>query len=181
MEWMLAVLALVLVWWYLRRRRPPPVEPKPLPDPRKLLAEELGQAAQMGHEEGRYEEAQLLALKSTWLKASPKLGDDTPPTVLNADDTRHLRFAGDIWAEYRSALANKDQAKRPEYESASMLPYPKESITSALDMLIDIGEGRVRSVHVDPSQVSQEVLQEMRNARDALDQTHPGRPNDERV
>lgn len=181
MEWMLAVLALVLVWWYLRRRRPPPVEPKPLPDPRKLLAEELGQAAQMAHEEGRYEEAQLLALKSTWLKASPKLGDDTPPTVLNADDTRHLRFAGDIWAEYRSALANKDQAKRPEYESASMLPYPKESITSALDMLIDIGEGRVRSVHVDPSQVSQEVLQEMRNARDALDQTHPGRPNDERV
>jgi hypothetical protein len=181
MEWMLAVLVLVLLWWYLRRRRPPPVEPKPLPDPRQLLAEELGRSAQTAREEGRHEEAQLLALRSAWLNTSPKMGDDTPPSRLNPDDSRHLRFAGDLWAGYRSTLALKDQAEHAESKPTFVLPYPKESIVRALDMLIDIGDGRVTSVHVDPSQISQDVLHEMKHARDELDRTDPGWPNEERV
>ncbi len=162
MAWMLAVLALVLVWWYLRQRRPPPVEPKPLPDPRELLAVELEQAAKAAREEGRHQDAQLSALRSAWLKTSPKLGDDTPPTELDPDDPRHLRLAGDLWAEYRTILG------QPDPGPASPLPYPEQSIARALDMLIAIGEGRVRSIHVDPDQVSQDVLDEMRRARDQL-------------
>jgi hypothetical protein len=171
MEWMLAVLVLVLLWWYLRQRRPPPVEPQPLPDPRKLLAQELDRAAETARKEGRHEQAQVLALRSTWLKTSPKLGDDTPPTVLDPNDSRHLRFAGELWAEHQSTPAHGDETRRHDPQSAAALPYPKKSIIQALDMLIGIGERRVSSVHVDPDQVSQDVLDEMRKARDELNRT----------
>jgi hypothetical protein len=171
MEWMLAVLALVLLWWYLQQRRPPPVEPKPLPDPRKLLAQELEEVAETARKEGHREQAQVLALRSTWLKTSPRLGDDTPPTVLDPNDSRHLRFAGELWAQHQSKQTHCDEARHHEPQSAASLPYPKESIIQALDMLIGIGERRVSSVHVDPDHVSQDVLDEMREARDELNRT----------
>jgi hypothetical protein len=167
MEWMLAVLVLTLFWWFLRQRRPPTAEPQPLPDPRELLAEELKRAAETARSEGRQKEAQLLALTSAWLKTSPKLGDDSPPQTLDPNETRHLRLAGELWSKYGSMTPPGDTTK-PQLQSASMLPYPKEAITRALEMLIDIGEGKVSSVHVDPGEASQEVLDEMRTALDRL-------------
>jgi hypothetical protein len=167
MEWMLAVLALTLFWWFLRQRRPAPVEPQPLPDPRELLAAELQQAAETARREGRQKEAQVLALKSAWFKTSPKLGDDSPPQTLDPNETRHLRLAGELWSEYGSMTPPGDTTK-PQPQSTSMLPYPREAIIRALEMLIAIGEGKVSSVHIDPDQASQEVLNEMRNALDQL-------------
>jgi hypothetical protein len=164
MEWMLAVLALALLWWWLRKKRPPAPEPQPLPDARLLLAEELEQRAGAARQEGRLTDAQVIALKAAWMRTHPKLGDDEPPTVLDPNEGRHLRLAGDIWRKYQGARAQAANAA----DTDAWLPYPRDAIVTALRLLLGIGEGTVKSAHVDPRDATPEVLADMRAALEEL-------------
>jgi len=164
MEWMLPVLALALLWWWLRKKRPPDPEPEPLPDARLLLAEELGRRAAAARQEGRFKEAQVIALKSAWMRTHPKLGDDEPPTELDPNDGRHLRLASDIWSEYREARATAADIN----DTNSWLPYPKDSTVAALRLLLGIGEGSLKSAHVDPSDATPRVLADLSAALQEL-------------
>ena len=164
MEWMLPVLALALLWWWLRKKRPPAPEPKPLPDARLLLAQELEQRAAAARQEGRFSEARATALKSAWMRLHPRPGDDIPPTVFDPNDGRHLRLASEIWARYQDARA----AATDRSDTDSWMPYPRESVVTALRLLSGIGEGAVRSTHVDPRDAAPEVLAELRAALEEL-------------
>ncbi|UCG87712.1 MAG: hypothetical protein JSW71_03950 [Gemmatimonadota bacterium] len=160
MEWMLPVLALALLWWWLRKKRPPAPEPKPLPDARLLLADELEQRAAAAWQEGRVKEARVIALRSAWMRTHPRLGDDEPPTVFDANEGRHLRLASEIWGKYQEARAEVADGS----DADSWLPYPKESVVAALRLLLNLGEGTVESPHVDPRDATPQVLAELRTA-----------------
>ena len=160
MEWMLPVLVLAIIWYWLQKKRPAPSEPKPSPDVRALLAAELERRSEAVRREGRYGEAQVIALKATWLGVYPKLGDDDPPETLDPNEGRHLRFVSTIWGKYREArAANEDRD-----DVDAWLPYPNDAIRKALQFLLDIGEGTVRSAHVNPGEATPEVLEELRGA-----------------
>jgi hypothetical protein len=163
MEWMLPVLGLAIIWWWLQKKRPPNPEPKPLPDARLLLAEELEQRAEVARKEGRTEEARKTALKSAWMYTHPKLGDDDPPAELDPKEGRHLRLAGEIWSKYREARSANDGLADGQW-----LPYPREAIVTALQLLLGIGEGTIKSPHVDSREATPEVLAEIRTALDEL-------------
>ena len=160
MEWMLPVLVLAIIWYWLQKKRPAPSEPKPSPDVRALLAAELERRSEAVRREGRYGEAQVIALKATWLGVYPKLGDDDPPETLDPNAGRHLRFVSTIWSRYHEArAANEDRD-----DVDTWLPYPKDAVRKALQLLLDVGEGTVRSAHVSPGEATPEVLEELRAA-----------------
>jgi hypothetical protein len=93
----------------------------------------------------------------------PKLGDDEPPAELSPNEGRHLRLAGDIWSRYREArAANQNSA------DSDWLPYPRHAIVAALQLLLGIGEGTIKSPHVESSEATPEVLAEIRDALDEL-------------
>jgi hypothetical protein len=165
MEWMLAVLALALLWWWLKKKRPPAPEPQPLPDARLLLAQELEQRAMAARQAARFRDAQETALKAAWLRTYPKLGDDEPPATLDPNEGRHLRFAGEVWRGYQEAHA----ARAPGDPADSWLPYPKEAVTEALRFLLQIGEGTVKSAHVDHRDATPEVLADLHDALNELE------------
>ena len=172
MEWMLLVLALAIIWHWLGKKRAPPQEPEPLPDVRELLAQDLAKRSETARQEGRYGEAQVIALKSAWLGVHPKLGNDDPPETLDPNEGRHLRFVSTIWGRYREARAATED--RDDIET--WLPYPKNDVRKALRFLLDIGEGTVRSAHVSPGEATAEVLEDLRGALAELrDERNGGR------
>ena len=172
MEWMLLVLALAIIWHWLGKKRAPPPEPKPLPDVRELLAQDLAERSETARREGRFGEAQVIALGSAWLGVHPKLGDDDPPETLDPNEGRHLRFVSTIWGKYCTARAENEDRDNID----TWLPYPKDAVRRALQLLLDIGEGTVRSAHVSPGEATPEVLEELRVALAELrDERNGGR------
>ncbi|UCD24998.1 MAG: hypothetical protein JSW51_03485, partial [Gemmatimonadota bacterium] len=128
-------------------------------DARALLAEELEQRSETARGEGRYEEARAIALRAAWFRVHPKLGEDDPPSVLDPNEGRHLRFASNVWDAYREA-----RAANPDGDIDRWLPYPAESVRGLLRFLLDVGEGTIRSAHVGPGEATPEILEELRGA-----------------
>jgi hypothetical protein len=147
MEWMLIVLVLAFVWWFLRQRTPRDPAPKALPDARELFAERFEAAADEARRDGRDEEAQEVELRAAWLRTKPRFGDETPPEQLDPNEMQHLRFVDDVWERYGRVLAEQGAPHAAcRFRPAATLPFPKDAIGRALDMLLDIGEGRVASL-----------------------------------
>jgi hypothetical protein len=172
MGWIIVVLVLALVWVFIRQNRPAPAprSAKELPDPQELLAERMVVLASAARQNGRHGEAQLAELKVAWLKTRPLLGHDEPPAELSPNEQKHLRLAGDIWERVGEWLANQDQPFADcAYKPESLLPFPKQYVAHALEMLIDVGEGRRQSVHFRADAILPEVLHSMKHARAQLD------------
>jgi hypothetical protein len=174
MEWLFVglVLVLALVWIYVKQNRPPPtpLAERELPDPQDLLARRLTEAASEARQKGQYDVAQAMALKATWLNTRPLLGQDDPPAELDANEQTHLRLAGGLWEHYSQLISGDAQAFAGcEFRPQSSLPYPKEYLVLALDMLIDVGEGRIQSVHLNSQTVPSDVVLAMKEARARLD------------
>jgi len=166
------VLVLALVWIYVKQNRPPPtpLAERELPDPQELLASHLIETAQEARRAGQYDVAQARNLKATWLKTRPLLGQDDPPAELDANEQQHLRLAGDLWGRYSQLLADDTQAFAAcQFRPQSLLPYPKEYLARALDLLVAVGEGRIQSIHVNSAAIQSDVVLAMKGARAQLD------------
>ncbi len=166
------VLVLTLVWIYLKQSRPPPtpLAERELPDPQDLLASRLTEGSQEARRNGQYEIAQAMALKAAWLRTRPLLGQDDPPAELDANEQKHLRLAGDLWECYGRLMSDDTQEfARCEFRPQSSLPYPKEYLVLALDMLVAVGEGRVQSMHFNARAIPSDVVVAMKEARARLD------------
>lgn len=171
MVWIFVVLILALVWVLVRQNRPQPAArgEKELPDPQDLLVGRLTELAEAAREDGRHADAQAAELKIAWLKTRPLLGHDDPPAALDANERKHLRLARDIWERCGAVLADDAQPYAGcKYRPESMLPYPKDYLAQALDLLVAVGEGRVRSIHFHADAVPADVLDSMRQARERL-------------
>jgi hypothetical protein len=172
MIWILVVLILALVWVLIRQNRPIPAPrtEKELPDPQDLLANRFSHLAAEARGSNRHSEAQVLELKVAWLKTRPLLGHDEPPAVLDANEQKHLRLAADLWGRYSQLLSDDNQAFAAcQFRPQSSLPYPKEYLALALDLLVDVGEGRIQSMHVNSKAVQSDVIVAMKGARARLD------------
>jgi len=166
------VLILALIWIYVKQNRPPPtpLAERELPDPQDLLASRLTERASEARRNGQYDVAQAMALKATWLKTRPLLGQDDPPAELDANEQTHLRLAGGLWEHYSQLIADETLAFAGcEFRPQSSLPYPKEYLILALDMLVDVGEGRVKSIHFNSLAIPSDVVLAMKEARAQLD------------
>ena len=166
------VLVLALVWIYVKQNRPPPTPyaERELPDPQELMASRLTERATQARRDGQHEVAQAMSLKAAWLQTKPLLGQDDPPDELDANDQKHLRLAGDIWEHYSQLLSDDTQefagcVFRPQ----STLPYPKDYMERALDLLVEVGEGHIKSIHFNSESIPADVVQAMKDARSRLD------------
>ena len=171
MEWtILLVLVLSVGWWLLRHSATPTIPPKPKIDPRKLLAAQLIEAAKVARERGQLNEAQLLTYKASWLLLEPPLGQDEPPTEWNANDMRHLRLVDAVRSRYGDFLSAADHPYAEcRYRPAGLLPYPKSVIAGALRLLVDLASGTVKSVHVEPGTLTDDVVQTVKQGIGMLD------------
>jgi hypothetical protein len=90
---------------------------------------------------------------------------------LSAAEERHVRFAGSVWEEYGTFLAEQEEsAGRAKTRPASVLPYTKEGITSAVELLLDIGEGRTPCSYIDTRSIPADALDAMRKALGQLEE-----------
>ena len=133
-------------------------------DVRGALADRLRQLAEKAREERHHREAQRLEYQAKWLQTRPTdIGGDASPERLLAEEERHVRFAGAVWEEYGTFLAGETA---PGYErvsrSESTLPYTKEGIRMALQLLLDIGEGRVSSAFIDSRSIPKEGVENLK-------------------
>lgn len=172
MVWILVVLMLALVWVLIRQNRPMPAPrtEKELPDPQDLLADRLSHLAAEARRSNRHSEAQVMELKVAWLKTRPLLGHDEPPVELDANEQQHLRLAGDLWGRYSQLLSDDTQTFAAcRFRPQSSLPYPKEYLALALDLLVGVGEERIQSIHVNSKAIPSDVVLAMKRARAQLD------------
>jgi hypothetical protein len=173
MEWIVIALVpvLIIAWRYLWSQSKPPRR-HVMTDVRGALADRLQQLAADAREEDRHREAQRLEYQARWLRTRPTdLGGDEPPDNLLASDERHVRFAGTVWEEYGSFLADKDDSSdggRSRRESD--LPFTKEGITESLRLLIDIGEGRTPCSFIDTRSIPRDAVEAMKAAIKRLDE-----------
>jgi hypothetical protein len=139
-------------------------------DVRGVLADRLQQLAQDAREGEHHREAQQLEYQARWLRTRPTdIGGDSPPDELRASDERHVRFAGAIWEDYGTFLAEGDDLeKQPKSKGAKDLPFTEEGITAALQLLIDIGEGRVSCSFIDTRSIPEEAVDAMKRALERL-------------
>ena len=172
MEWVIIALVpvLIITWRYLWSRSKPPGR-HVMTDVRGALADRLQQLAADAREEDHYREAQQLEYQARWLRTRPTdLGGDSPPDQLSASDERHVRFAGAVWEDYGTFLAEQDgREQQPKSSSARDLPFTKEGIIAALQLLIGIGEGHVSCAFIETRSVPAEAVDAMKRAMARLD------------
>jgi len=163
------VAGLALAWWVVRERRREPA-PAELPDPHDVMIERVEKLAEESRAAGGHAAAQRLSLKAAWLRTKPRLGDDEPPRELDPNDERHLRLVNEVWGAYARLLADDTGPYAGcAYKPESMLEHPKEYIARALGLLVDMGEGRLRSVHVDTKTIPPDAVQSLREALQRLE------------
>jgi hypothetical protein len=167
MEWVIAGLVpvLVIAWRYLWARSKPPRR-HVMTDVRGALADRLQQLASDARAGNHHREAQQLEYQARWLRTRPTdIGGDAPPEALLAADERHVRFAGAVWEEYGQFLANDGgQYAGCRFRPQATLPFTKEGIAAALQLLLDIGEGRAACAFIDTRSIPAEALDSMRQA-----------------
>ncbi len=173
MEWVIIALVpvLIIAWRYLWARSKPP-QRHVMTDVRGALAERLQQLAADARKEDHHRESQRLEFQARWLRTRPTdIGGDEPPEVLTASEERHVRFAGAVWEDFGTFLAEQDESgESNEAKLESDLPYTKEGITSAVQLLLDIGDGRVSCSYIDSRSVPPDALETMRQALQRLDE-----------
>lgn len=166
----LLVLLLAVAWWLMRHSAKPAVPPQPKIDPRRLLAAQLIEATKVARERGQLREAQLIAYKASWLLLEPPLSQDDPPTEWNPNDMRHLRLVDAVRSRYGEFLSAADHPYTEcRYRPAGLLPYPKGVIATALQLLVDLASGTVKSVHVEPGTIPGEVVETVERGIGLLD------------
>jgi hypothetical protein len=144
-------------------------------DVRGSLADQLQELATKAREDGHYREAQRLEFQARWLRTRPTdIGGDKPPEVLLSAEERHVRFAGSVWEEFGSFLEEQNGANGHKgVKHESLLPYTKEDITAAVQLLLDIGEGRTQCSYIDTRAIPTEALEKMRGALARLEEFVP--------
>lgn len=176
MEWVIIALVpvLIIAWRYLWASSRPPRK-HVMTDVRGSLADRLQQLATDAREGGHYREAQRIEFQAQWLRTRPTdVGGDKPPENLLSTEERHVRFAGAVWEAFGTFLEeqkNLDEHNGDKLEST--LPYTKEDITSTIQLLLDIGEGRTQCSYIDTRAIPAEALAEMRGALGLLDRYVP--------
>jgi hypothetical protein len=135
-------------------------------DVRGALADRLQNLAADARDENHHREAQRLEYQAKWLRIRPTdVGGDEPPEKLSASEERHVRFAGAVWEEFGTFLAEqRDPGGNKGPESESSLPYTKEGISSAIQLLLDIGEGRTPCSFIDTRSIPPDALDSMKEA-----------------
>ncbi len=167
MEWIVIGLVpvLIIAWKYLYTKSKPPLR-HVMTDVRGSLADRLQLLAADSREEHHHDEAQQLEYQAKWLRTRPTdIGGDDVPEELLPEEERHVRFAGSVWEEYGTFLATEaEQVGDGQVKQQSTLPYTKEGIAAALQLLLDIGEGRVSSAFIDSRSIPQEGVDNLRQA-----------------
>jgi hypothetical protein len=167
MEWIIIGLVpvLIIAWKYLYTKSKPPLR-HVMTDVRGSLADRLQLLAADAREENHHDEAQQLEYQAKWLRTRPTdIGGDDVPEELLPEEERHVRFAGAIWDEYGTFLAETaDGSDEGQFKPQSTLPYTKEGIAVALQLLLDIGEGRVSSAFIDSRSIPPEGVENLRQA-----------------
>ena len=160
MEWIFVVVILAFVWSILWQKRKRDTGPERLPDPRRLLAAELQSEALRAQQDGRFDAAQIIRLRATWLGLNPPMGHDDPPDVLNPDNEIHVRLADVVRRRYAGTLANADHPHANcTFKPESLLPLPKDYVDKSLRFILDLGRGKIRSVVVEPGAISADDLE----------------------
>jgi len=171
MEWVIigAVPVLLIAWRYLWKQSKPPQRHE-MTDVRGALADRLQKLAAEAREEGRHKEAQQLEYQAKWLRVRPTdVGGDAPPETLLASEERHVRFAGAVWEEFGTFLAEEnDREQDAPKKTQSMLPYTREDIEATLQLLLDIGEGRTPCAFINSRSIPQEGLDNLKSALQRL-------------
>lgn len=167
MEWVIIGLVpvLIIAWKHLYSKSKPP-ERHVMTDVRGSLADRLQLLASDAREENHHDEAQQLEYQAQWLRTRPTdLGGDDVPEELLPEEERHVRFAGAVWEEYGTFLAESaDGSGDGRFKPKSTLPYTKEGIAVALQLLLDIGEGRASSAFIDSRSIPPEGVDNLRQA-----------------
>lgn len=173
MSWVIIALVpvLIIAWRYLWSRSKPPGRHE-MTDVRGALADRLCHLASEAREENHHREAQRLEYQAKWLRTRPTdVGGDEPPEQPLASDERHVRFAGAVWEDYGTFLAEMDDAEEPNHEKSERdLPFTKEGITAAVQLLIDIGEGRIPCTFINTRSIPQDAVEAMKRALRRLDE-----------
>ena len=96
------------------------------------------------------------------------------PSRFDLDDVLHVAMIDDIREKYSALLADESQPYfQCMYRPASLLPYPKEAIRSALEALLEFIEGRRNSAFLEESmrtpQAADTVLSALLHIDDFLD------------
>ncbi len=176
MEWVIIALVpvLIIAWRYLWASSKPPRR-HVMTDVRGSLADRLQELAAKAREDGHHREAQRLEFQAKWLRTRPTdIGGDQPPKTLVSTEERHVRFAGAVWEEYGSFLEKQnDSGGKEEVTLESALPYAKQDISSAVQLLLDIGQGRAPCSYIDPRTVPGNALDSMKEALKRLDEFVP--------
>ena len=171
MEWVIIAMVPVLIvaWKFVWSRSKAP-QRHVMTDVRGALADRLQLLAEKAREENHPREAQRLEYQAKWLRTRPTdIGGDAPPEIFLAEEERHVRFAGSVWEEYGTFLAGwNDQSVEGRSKLQSTLPYTKEGITAALQLLLDIGEGRVSCAYIDSRSIPPEGVDNLRQALERL-------------
>lgn len=164
------ILGLSLAWivlWFRSRllaRRARGVDAKQL-----LVAHDLESQALEAENEGRPLKAQRLRLQSTWLRVKPDAGSAGPPTNLDPADQDHLMFADVIRQRYAKTLADLDSPYGAcTVKPTSLLPFPKETIASALALFSDLARGVRTSPHVSQTAIAAHELEIVERSRQLL-------------
>ena len=153
-------------------------------DVREALADRLQLLAADAREDDHFGEAQQLEYQARWLRARPTdVGGDAPPEELLPAHERHVRFAGAVWEEYGTFLAgDRDPNEQCRFKPQSTLPYTKEGIKAALQLLLDIGEGRTSCAYIDSRSIPPEgvdiMQQALRRLEDFIDVPEAELPTD---
>jgi hypothetical protein len=103
------------------------------------------------------------------------------PHTFDLDDADQARLALDVAAEYGVAMEKSGPC---HYHSASLLPYPAETIRAALEALLQYAEGRTPSAYlssmkIHPSNLVESLRTGLRSLDDYLDvpgKTIPAEP-----
>jgi len=158
MPWLwIIIVGLAVAWVVLWRRgaRPASSEISPRVQERAELVSRANQAWNAGWSE----QAQALELEVAWLKTDPPPHLSSPPELLDPHDYRHMALVDEIRERYAAAL--RDQSGpfgACAFKPASALPFPKEAIAQSLQLLIDVGEGRASSEHLDSRSLTPDVV-----------------------
>jgi len=178
-EWIIGVVILFFVWSLLWQKRRRMADPDRLPDPRRLLAAELQTEALQAEKQGRFEAAQIIRLRATWLGTQPPMGHDDPPEVLNPDNENHVRMADIVRGRYAARLADTENPHAGcTFKPQALLPFPKDYIDKSLRFILALGRGDLSSVVVGPGAISDDDLATVERSAQVL-QTFIDVPPDE--
>jgi len=171
MEWVIiaAVPLLLIAWRYLWATSKPPRR-HVMTDVRGAMADRLQVLATEARDNNHHRGAQHLEYQARWLRTRPDVGGDDVPDALDVTQERHVRFAAAVWEDYGSFLAEIDEAADADRSMREIdLPFTKEGITAALQLLLDIGEGRASCAIIDGRSIEQDAIDTMHRAMARLD------------